>query len=70
MEWMPTPDGINCAIVILPNLTAEEKASMDEVSIIGLDLTKRVFQAHGAPSSGDAIFRRKLGRSQVLPFLA
>ena len=43
---------------------------MDEVSIVGPDLAKRVFQAHGTSSSGDAIFRRKLSRSQVLPFLA
>jgi len=43
---------------------------MDEVSIVGLDLAKRVFQAHGASPNGDAIFRKKLSRSQVLPFLA
>jgi transposase len=70
MEWMPPPDGIKCAIVMFANVTAEEKASMDEVSIVGLDLAKRVFQAHGASPNGDAIFRKKLSRSQVLPFLA
>lgn len=70
MEWMPPPDGIKCAIVMFPNVTVDEKASMDEASIVGLDLAKRVFQAPGASSSGDAIFRRKLSRSQALPFLA
>jgi len=43
---------------------------MGEVSIIGLDLAKRVFQAHGACSKGSAVFRKKLSRSQVLTFLA
>ena len=69
MEWMPPPDGIKCAILMFANVTTEEKASMDEVSIVGLDLAKRVFQAHRAPSNGDVIFRKKLSRSQVLPFL-
>ncbi|NKJ02735.1 IS110 family transposase [Novosphingobium sp. SG707] len=43
---------------------------MGEVSIIGLDLAKRVFQAHGKCSKGSAVFRKKLSRSQVLTFLA
>ncbi|THK33359.1 IS110 family transposase [Ensifer sp. MPMI2T] len=43
---------------------------MSEVSIIGLDLAKNVFQAHGANASGAMIFRKKLRRDQVLKFLA
>jgi transposase len=43
---------------------------MDEVSIIGLDLAKRVFQAHGMCSKGSTLFRKKLTRSQLLEFLA
>ncbi|SEI20324.1 Transposase [Rhizobium tibeticum] len=42
---------------------------MSEVSIIGLDLAKNVFQAHGADASGVALFRKKLRRDQVLKFL-
>lgn len=38
---------------------------MDEVSIIGLDLAKRVFQVHGASSSEDVVFRRERNRSGV-----
>jgi len=41
-----------------------------EVHIIGLDLAKRVFQAHGAASDGTVVFRKKLSRSQVLTFLS
>lgn len=43
---------------------------MKEVSIIGLDLAKNVFQAHGAGADGSVIFRRKLSRAQLLTFLA
>ncbi|MES0160311.1 MULTISPECIES: IS110 family transposase [unclassified Mesorhizobium] len=43
---------------------------MLEVNIIGLDLAKNVFQAHGADASGIALLRKKLRRDQVLRFLA
>jgi transposase len=41
---------------------------MESVSIIGLDLAKRFFQAHGADRSGKKIFSKKLVRGQVLDF--
>jgi transposase len=43
---------------------------MSEVSTIGLDLAKNVFQMHGADASGAVLFRKKLRRDQVLKFLA
>ncbi|MBO1073374.1 IS110 family RNA-guided transposase [Roseomonas marmotae] len=43
---------------------------MDEVSTIGLDIAKHVFQAHGADRSGAVVFRKRLRRAQVLEFLA
>ena len=43
---------------------------MAETTIIGIDLAKRAFQLHGASTSGSVCFRKKLSRSQVLPFLA
>ena len=43
---------------------------MGEVSMIGVDLAKSVFQLHGADASGAVVFRKKLRRSQVLTFLA
>ncbi len=42
---------------------------MEEVSIIGLDLAKNSFQLHGAGVDGEVLFRKKLARSKVLPFL-
>ena len=43
---------------------------MGEVSTIGLDLAKTIFQAHGADASGAVVFRKKLRRGQVLSFFA
>ncbi len=43
---------------------------MNEVSTIGVDLAKSVFQVHGADAQGHAVFSRKLRRRQVLPFFA
>ena len=43
---------------------------MSEVSIIGLDLAKNVFQAHGTDGAGRAVFRKKLRRTQVLAFFS
>jgi hypothetical protein len=46
------------------------KPLMGEVSTIGVDLAKSVFQVHGADVSGAVLFRKKLRRHQVLTFLA
>ena len=43
---------------------------MTEVSTIGLDLAKAVFQAHGATATGAVAFRKKLRRDQVLAFFS
>ena len=43
---------------------------MSEVTTIGLDLAKSVFQAHGADARGAVVFRKKLRRDQVLAFFA
>jgi transposase len=43
---------------------------MEEITTVGLDLAKHVFQAHGASASGTVLFRRKLRRDKVLTFFA
>ena len=43
---------------------------MAEVTIIGIDLAKRVFQLHGASGDGSVVFRKKLSRGQVLAFIS
>jgi transposase len=41
---------------------------MSEVSVIGPDLAKHVFQVHGADAAGRAVLRKRLRRAQVLEF--
>jgi transposase len=43
---------------------------MEKANIIGLDLAKRSFQAHGAQIDGGVAFRKKLSRDKLLGFLA
>ena len=43
---------------------------MTNITTIGLDLAKSVFQVHGADRDGGPVLRRKLRRSQVLGFFA
>jgi transposase len=43
---------------------------MEEVSIVGVDLAKQVFQVHGAASDGRVLFRKKLSRLQFPKFMA
>ena len=42
---------------------------MGEVSTIGLDIAKQVFQAHGADASGHVVFRKRLTRAKLLGVL-
>ena len=38
-----------------------------QISTIGVDLAKSVFQVHGVDAAGEVVIRRKLRRSQVCP---
>ena len=42
---------------------------MAEVSTIGLDIAKQVFQAHGADSSGRVVFRKRITRAKLMRVL-
>ena len=67
MGWTP-PDGIVCQSEGVEQHS--EEASMGQVSTVGLDLAKNIFQAHGADVSGEVVFRKKLGRGRLLAFFA
>jgi transposase len=43
---------------------------VDQVSTIGLDTAKHVFQLHGADCEGNVVFRKKLPRAKLLAFFA
>src|SRR4026209_315147 len=43
---------------------------MGEITTIGLDLAKQVFQVHGIDADGTTVLRKQLRRSQVLSFFS
>ena len=43
---------------------------MGEVTTIGLDLAKHVFQVHGVDAEGATILRKQLRRAQILAFFS
>ena len=40
------------------------------VTTIGLDLAKRVFQAHGIDADGTVVLTKRLHRKQMIPFFS
>jgi transposase len=43
---------------------------MKQITLIGVDLAKNVFQLHGVDASHRPVLRRQLSRTQMLPFFA
>src|SRR5450631_4700927 len=43
---------------------------MGEVSTIGLDIAKAVFQVHGVDGAGAVVIRKRISRSKMLEFFA
>jgi transposase len=43
---------------------------MEQVTTIGLDLAKNVFQLHGVDAAGNVLLRKQLRRGDVLRFFA
>src|SRR5471030_353516 len=47
---------------------AVRRATMKQVTTIGLDIAKSVFQVHGVDATGKVVLRKKLTRSRMLEF--
>ena len=47
-------------------VSALKEASVTEVTTIGLDLAKSVFQVHGIDAAGQVVVRKSLRRAQML----
>lgn len=41
-----------------------------QLTTIGLDIAKNIFQVHGADATGAAVLKKRLRRNQVLEFFA
>jgi hypothetical protein len=51
-------------------ISSEWEPSIGEVTTIGLDLAKHVFQVHGVDAEGATVLRKQLRRAQVLAFFS
>ena len=54
--------------VVVLNATNRRNRSMEQITTIGLDLAKSVFQVHAVGAKGDVVVRRAFRRSQILTF--
>ena len=66
----PTFDGIYVPEWKCQQPLEPEGASTMQITTIGIDLAKNVFQIHGADQHGKAVLRKQLRRDQVAPFFA
>jgi transposase len=69
MGWM-APERHLGARMVVGETHHQEEPSMSEVTTIGLDLAKHVFQVHGVDVRGATVLRKQLRRGQVVGFFA
>src|SRR5512141_3350082 len=69
MGWM-APLRHQCAKLVFSENHQEWEPSMSEITTIGLDLAKHVFQVHGIDAQGTTVLRKRLRRGQVLAFFS
>src|SRR4029079_19149196 len=69
MGWMAPLRHLS-AKLLSDRISSEWEPSMGEVTTIGLDLAKHVFQVHGVDGEGAAVLRKQLRRAQVLAFFS
>jgi transposase len=56
------------AKLLVARISSKREPSMGEITTIGLDLAKHVFQVHGVDAQGVVVLRKQLRRSQILAF--
>ncbi len=65
----PAPTASSCAMLVLSQTNSWREPSTMQITTLGIDLAKSVFQLHGVDADGNAVLRKKLRRSAVLDFL-
>src|SRR4026207_189521 len=58
------------AKLLSDRISSEWEPSMGEVTTIGLDLAKHVFQVHGVDAEGATVLRQQLRRAPALAFFS
>ena len=69
MGWMAPLRHLSAKLLSY-RISSEWEPSMGEVTTIGLDLAKHVFQVHGVDAEGATVLRKQLRRAQVLAFFS
>src|SRR5262249_59577913 len=69
MGWMAPLRHLS-AKLLSDRISSEREPFMGEVTTIGLDLAKHVFQVHGVDAEGGTVLRKQLRRAQVLAFFS
>ena len=69
MGWMAPLRHLS-AKLLSDRISSKREPSMGEVTTIGLDLAKHVFQVHGVDAEGATVLRKQLRRVQVLAFFS
>ncbi len=63
----PAQSASQCAI-LQSSETAQQRSHPLQVTTVGLNLAKNVFQVHGVTDDGEVAFNRALRRAQLLKF--
>ena len=59
-----------CGLILALTALHKQEGLMKNLTTIGLDVAKHVFQLHGMDHEGQAVLRKKVRRGQVLKFFA
>jgi len=70
MVWMaPPPTASRCAMLVLSSTNKGTGAIHMEITTLGIDIAKSVFQLHGVDAAGQVVLKKRLRRNQVLDFM-
>src|SRR6202161_2563684 len=69
MRWMAPLTASRCqGVKAVRRSRAKWEPSAMQITTIGLDLAKSIFQVHGVDATGQVVVRKSLCRSQMLAF--
>src|SRR3954449_11766363 len=61
---------LSAKMLVVRNRQRTGSHPMGEITTVGLDLAKNVFQVHGVDAEGATVLRKQLRRAQVLAFFS
>src|SRR5215210_2156741 len=67
MGWMAPLRHLSAKLLVA-RISSNREPSMGEITTIGLDLAKHVFQVHGVDAQGVVVLRKQLRRGHVVAF--